>query len=222
MSSSVLVRNTYTQRHPVPPRFITGQWASLHRSQASPFRRGGRGQTVSSGHEREEPPVDATRRLISPSEEEEEEGESRTRGTRSRPSSDRFKLDQSFNFYSHAWRNNVSFRATNGSTMVRINLMEYRRKNFRNGAWWFQAGFSTWHEANFFNSENYIIGQLRVRRVRRKRSRWRMIESCARVGNFIVLLEPSDWGESIWRVNRRHSFDDPILDRVNLGGSCRK
>ena len=67
VSSSVLVGNTYTQRHPVPPRFITGQWASLHGSQASPFRRGGRGQTVSSGDEREEPPVDATRRLISPS-----------------------------------------------------------------------------------------------------------------------------------------------------------
>lgn len=31
----------------------------------------------------------------------------------------------------------ISFRATNGSTMVRINLMENRRKNFRNGAWWF-------------------------------------------------------------------------------------
>lgn len=67
-----------------------------------------------------------------------------------------------------------------------LNLMEYERifEMERGG-----FGFSTWHEANFFNSENYIIGQLRVRRVRRKRSRWRMIESCARVGNFIVLLE---------------------------------
>lgn len=68
------------------------------------------------------------------------------------------------------------------------------------------VGFSTWHEANFFNSENYIIGQLGGARVRRKRSRW-MIESRARVGNFIVLLEPSDRGLSTLRINGRHSFD---------------
>lgn len=79
------------------------------------------------------------------------------------------------------------------------------------------VGFSTW--PIFFNSENYIIGQLGGARVRRKRSRW-MIESRARVGNFIVLLEPSDRGLSTLRINGRHSFDP--IHRFSRGGAWQE
>ena len=123
--------------------------------------------------------------------EEEEEEEEEEELHRNRPSSNsRFKLKIRVSI-SIRTSDVITFRLGSRDERVRINLTEFR--TFQFSKWmdkaWSGFRFSTWHETNFFNSENYIIGQLRGG-VGGKRSRWRMIESCARVGNFIVLLEP--------------------------------